>query len=74
MWHSLAPLYITGQIMGAISYVKCASIGRNIHDLEQLIQVFVLFFRQFKILLGLVCKLYLALHTSRAALRSSILV
>ena len=40
------------QSAGGHSCIKCASIGKNIHDLKQLIQLFVLFLRQLKILLN----------------------
>lgn len=65
---------VAGQIMVSISCIQCTAVGKNIHDLKQLIQIFLLLLYQLQILLKLVYKLYLVLHFSNAALRSSMLV
>ncbi len=68
------PFIFAGQIMVAISCIQRTAVSKNIHGLKQLIQIPVLFLCQLQIFLELVCKLYLVLPTSNAALRSSILV
>ena len=65
---------VAGQIMVPIFCIQRSTIGKNIHDLKQFIQIFVLLLCQLQILLKLVCKLYFVLYISSAALRSSILV
>ena len=68
------PFIITGQIMVAIPCIQRSAVSKNTHDLKLFIQILVLFLRQLHIILELGCKLNLVLHTSSAALRSSILV
>ena len=60
--------------MVTIFCIQRTSVSKNTHGHKQFIQIFVLFLCQFQILLEPVCKPYLVLSTSSAALRSSILV
>jgi len=49
-------LIVPGKIMVAIFRIQCAAIRENIHNLKQLVQISVLFFRQLQIFLNWLVK------------------